>query len=213
MSQDASRPIEIATLRIELADTKPPIWRELEVPTAISLHDLHEIIQASMGWLDYHLWEFTAGKRRLGLPMDEDWGAEPREEASKVQLREVLAPGNRADRFRTTNLTYVYDFGDDWVHKLTIKDVRHGEPGTAYPRYIAGQHNAPPEDCGGIPGFHEMLEAAADPKHQNHAEIRKWLGKYNPDTVNERAIKAALTRIAKRLYPTAQKTTKAERPS
>jgi Plasmid pRiA4b ORF-3-like protein len=41
------------------------------VPTSITLNVLHDIIQAVMGWFDYHLWEFTIGKQKYGLPMDE----------------------------------------------------------------------------------------------------------------------------------------------
>ena len=58
----------IATLRIELQDTDPVIWRQVEVPTSITLKVLHDIIQAVMGWFNYHLWEFTIGKQRYGLP-------------------------------------------------------------------------------------------------------------------------------------------------
>jgi hypothetical protein len=147
---------EICTLRIELCDSDPLIWRQVEVPTSITLKALHEVIQAAMGWLDYHLWEFTIGQRRFGLPMDEDWGTESRIEAGKVRLREVLTP-------RKTTMTYVYDLGDDWVHRLILTNIRQGEPGIGYPRYIAGEGNAPPEDCGGIPGFYEKLDIAADP--------------------------------------------------
>jgi hypothetical protein len=75
---------EICTLRIELCGTDPLIWRQVEVPTSITLKVLHEIIQAAMGWLNYHLWEFTIGKQTYGLPMDEDRGSEPRLEAAKV---------------------------------------------------------------------------------------------------------------------------------
>ena len=102
--------------------------------------------------------------RRFGLPMDEDWGTEPRTEAAKVRLREVLDP-------RRTVIAYVYDFGDDWEHRLILANTRQGEPGTAYPRYVAGEGNAPPEDCGGIPGFYEKLEIVADPGHPDHAEL------------------------------------------
>src|SRR5437667_2721141 len=84
---------EIATVRIELRHTEPLIWREVEVPTSITLKVLHDIIQALMGWFDCHLWEFTVGGRRYGLPMDEDWGSKPRLMASKVRLRDVLSPG------------------------------------------------------------------------------------------------------------------------
>jgi hypothetical protein len=136
---------EITTLRIELLDTDPVIWRQVEVPTSVTLKVLHDIIQAVMGWFNYHLWEFTIDKRRYGLPADKDWGTEPRIEASKIRLRDVLQPGKNV-------INYLYDFGDSWEHRLTITNIRPGEPGVSYPRYIAGEWNAPPEDCGGIPG-------------------------------------------------------------
>jgi hypothetical protein len=37
---------EIATVRIELRHTDPSIWRQVEVPTSITLKALHDIIQA-----------------------------------------------------------------------------------------------------------------------------------------------------------------------
>jgi hypothetical protein len=181
---------EIATVRIELRNTDPVIWRQVEVPTSITLKVLHRIIQAVMGWLDYHLWEFTIDKRRYGLPTDEDWGTEPRTDAAKVRLRDVLSP-------RNTSIDYLYDFGDCWEHRLTLTNIRSGDPALFYPRYIAGERNAPPEDCGGIPGFYQTLDAAADPKHPNHAEAKRWLDDYDPNLVDELPIKYALGRIAK----------------
>lgn len=35
---------QIATLRIELVDSKPPIWRKLEVPTSLTLLRVHDIV-------------------------------------------------------------------------------------------------------------------------------------------------------------------------
>ncbi len=180
---------EIATIRIELKGSDPLIWRQVEAPTSITLRNLHNIIQAVMGWFDYHLWEFTIAKRRYGLPMDEDWGTEPRIDAGKVRLRDVLAP-------RKTTIDYTYDFGDCWEHRLTVADVRSGDPELSYPRYIAGEHNGPAEDCGGIPGYYEMLDAAADPRHPNHAEAIEWLADYDPDEIDETPIKFAIGRIA-----------------
>jgi len=182
---------EICTLRIELCDSNPLIWRQVEVPTSITLKVLHDVIQAAMGWLDYHLWEFTIGQQRFGLPIDEDSGTKPRIEAGKVRLREVLTP-------RKTTMTYVYDFGDDWVHRLVLTNIRQGEPGIGYPRYIAGEGNGPPEDCGGIPGFYEKLDIAAEPSHPEHNEIREWLDDYDPNVIDEAQIKISLGRIAKR---------------
>ena len=182
---------EIATLRIELKDSDPLIWRVVEVPTSVTLKVLHDIVQAAMGWLDYHLWEMAIGGQIYGLPMEEDWGTAPRKVASRTRLRDVLAPG-------TTKIDYTYDFGDDWKHSLTVSDVRAGDPGTAYPRFIAGEHDCPPEDCGGIPGFYEMLEARADPEHPDHADVSEWLDGYDPDDLDLFPIQVALGRIAAR---------------
>ena len=70
----------------------PLIWRRIQIPAAYSFWDLHVAIQDAMGWLDYHLWEFTLAKRQYGLPMNGDWGTEPRTGGAKVRLREVLRP-------------------------------------------------------------------------------------------------------------------------
>ena len=182
---------EIATLRIELKDSDPLIWRIVEVPTSITLKVLHDIVQVTMGWLDYHLWELVIAGQSYGLPMDDDWGAAPRKVASRVRLRDVLSPG-------TTTIDYTYDFGDSWEHRLVVNDVRQGEPSGAYPCFIAGERDCPPEDCGGIPGFYEMLEARADPTHPEHAEISEWLEDYDPDALDVFPIQVALGRIAAR---------------
>lgn len=182
---------EIATLRIELKDTDPLIWRQVEVPTSITLKVLHDIIQITIGWFDYHLWEFIIGEQRYGLPMDEDWGTEPRKQAAKVRLRDVL-------KSKSAVIDYVYDFGDYWEHRITITGVRSGAPETAYPRYIAGEGAGPPEDCGGIPGFYNLLQARTDPADPDHADALEYLGDYAPDVIEEMPIKYALGRIAAR---------------
>ena len=182
---------EIATLRIELNGSDPLIWRVVEVPTSITLNVLHDIVQDTMGWLDYHLWEIVINGQTYGLPMDDGWGAAPRKVAAKVRLRDVLSPG-------MATIDYTYDFGDSWEHRLVVSDVRPGDPGTAYPCFIAGERDCPPEDCGGIPGFYEMLKARADPDHPDHAEISEWLEGYDPDALDVFPIKVALGRIAAR---------------
>ena len=182
---------EFATVRIELRHTDPLIWRQVEVPTSITLKVLHDIIQIVMGWFDCHFWEFTIGKQRYGLPTNDAWGTEPSIAAAKVRLRDVLKP-------RKTVIDYTYDFGDGWEHRLTVTDVRAGQSGVSYPRYIAGQRNGPPEDCGGIPGFYELLEAIADPAHPSHADLKEWVGDYDPVAFDALPIKYALGRIANR---------------
>jgi hypothetical protein len=127
---------QICKVRIHLLDTDPIIRREVEVPTSITLKVLHDIIQITMGWLDYHLWQFTIGGQTCGLPTEEGWGVAPRLQAIKVRLRDVLAP--------PTTIDYMYDFSDSWAHRLTVSGIRQGEPVLSYPRYIGGAWSAPP---------------------------------------------------------------------
>jgi hypothetical protein len=111
--------------------------------------------------------------------------------SGKVRLRDVL-------KSRKNVIDYLYDFGDSWGHRITVTNIRPGESGVSYPRYIAGEWNAPPEDCGGIPGFYALLEAVADPNHPNHAEAKEWLDEYDPKVIDDLPIKYALSRIANR---------------
>ena len=200
---------EIATLRIELRDSDPLIWREVEVPTSISLEVLHDIVQAVMGWEDYHLWEFTIAKQRYGLPSDEDedWGSPPLRRCRRgpPARRAEAAQGPRSTTFMTSATA-----GSTGSR---VTRVRQGEPGVAYPRYIGGERNAPPEDCGGISGFYDKLEAIADPKHPDHADIVEWMGEYDPEAIDEAAIKVALGDIAKRHNAAARRPKKKSAPS
>lgn len=182
---------EIARVRIELKHTSPLIWRQVEVPTSVTLKVLHDIIQATVGWYDYHLWEFIIGEQRYGLAMDEDWGTEPRKNAEKVRLRDVLKTKNTA-------IDYVYDFGDYWEHLITVTNVRAGDQQLSYPRYIGGEGAGPPEDCGGIPGFYDLLAARDDPDNADHDQAAEYLDDYDPNLIDELPIKYALGRIASR---------------
>ncbi|HEV7159347.1 MAG TPA: plasmid pRiA4b ORF-3 family protein [Caulobacteraceae bacterium] len=184
-------PEQIATLRIELVDTDPLIWRQVEVPTSITLRALHDVIQAAMGWFDQHLWELRLGKQTYGSPMDGDWGDAPRIDAGKIRLSQILKP-------RKTVIDYTYDFGDSWEHRLTFTDIRHGQPDTAYPRYCAGDQAAPPEDCGGLPGFYAVLEALTDPNHPGHPDVAEWYANYEPGVLDDLPLKVAIGRIASR---------------
>ncbi len=106
------------------------------------------------------------------------------------------------------SLSDTADFGDSWEHSLTVSDIRAGAPGTAYPRFIAGERDCPPEDCGGIPGFYEMLEARVDPEHPDHAEMAEWLDGYDPEELDVFPIEVALGRIAARRNAAAKRIVK-----
>ena len=170
----------VVTVRIDLLDTDPPIWREVEVPVSMTLKQLHAVIQAAMGWEDAHLWEFAVGRERIS-----------QSRAAKLPLEAVLGP-------RKTKLLYTYDFGDCWEHRLTAAKPRAAEPDAAYPRYLAGERASPPEDCGGIPGFYAQLEILEDPDHPDHDDVQEWFGDYDPTVFDPELVRAQLAQIAAR---------------
>lgn len=186
---------QIARIRITLADTDPPIWRRVEVPVDASLKMLHNVIQGAMGWLDYHLWEFETEDRRYGVP-DPDWDDDDLLAAKNTKLGTLLDHGIR-------QFLYTYDMGDNWEHGIAIEAVETGQSGTKYPRYVDGERRAPPEDCGGTPGFEAFLDAIANPKHPEHKDATGWhqdcYGKsFDPDKIDELAAKLRIGDIAKR---------------
>ncbi len=179
----------IARLRISLHDTDPKIWRVVDVPLTASLKMLHDVIQAAMGWQDYHLWEFEAGDRRYGLP-DPEWRDDELAAAKNVKLGILIDRGVR-------EITYTYDMGDNWEHSIAVEAVLPGETDTKYPRFIDGARRCPPEDVGGVPGYQNFLEAIADPDHEEHGELRQWYGgPYDPDDIDELITKRRVAAIA-----------------
>lgn len=179
----------IARLRISLADTGPEVWRRVDVPLTASLKMLHDIIQAAMGWEDYHLWMFEAGERRYGLPGPE-WPDQELTAAKNVKLGALIEQGVR-------ELTCACDMGGNWEHRVTVEAVRPGDPATKYPRFIDGARRCPPEDAGGAPGYENVLDAMAGPKHEEHADVLEWYGgPCDPANIGELITKRRVAAIA-----------------
>ena len=185
---------DIAVLRIELVEIEPLIWRRVAVRTATNLQTLHRIIQAAMGWLDYHLWEFTAAGKTCGVPDPEDTWEHKVYRASSLTLARL---GERS----ITAFDYTYDMGDYWQHRILVERVGPAGPGTLYPNFLAGVRRCPPEDCGGVSGYYEFLEAIAGPDKgkgsRRKKEMLAWYGRpYDPEDIDEALIRDALKRIA-----------------
>lgn len=180
----AKRP-PVYVLKVTLQDSDPPIWRRLAIKPNTSLAKLHEIIQVAFGWRQAHLHFFIVGEKRYG-PAQPDLELSCRDER-KVQLKSIVSkPGD--------TFLYEYDFGDHWVHEVTLEEIQEPEFRVRYPKCLAGERACPPEDCGGIPGYYELLEILADPKHEEHKERLKWLGgrKLDPEAFSLKWINSFL---------------------
>jgi hypothetical protein len=166
--------------------SKPPVWRRVLVPAEIRLDRFHSVIQAVMGWHDYHMHVFSAGPAEYGVA-DSELG---HEDERDTILADLL--GQPEDRLR-----YTYDFGDDWEHEILLEQVLTADPGAAYPSCVAGRSACPPEDCGGVWGYADLREQLADETADRHAEVLQWLelesaSEFDPAAFTVEAVNEAL---------------------
>jgi len=185
-------PEEIFELEVVLAGSKPRIWRRFEVSSRCTLDDLHNVLQLVMGWQNCHLHEFrTKDDRRFSPPMpdgyDVDEGAGNSAAIALSALKKEMTQG----------LTYEYDFGDGWTHLIKLKKTRPMES-RHKPKCLAGENACPPEDCGGLYGYYDMLEAVKDPKHEMHAEYLEWLDEgFDPAAFDKGRVNKALAKCCR----------------
>ncbi|MCP4115812.1 MAG: plasmid pRiA4b ORF-3 family protein [Desulfobacteraceae bacterium] len=159
-------------IKVTLVGSKPPIWRRLIVKDNIRLDQLHSVLQVTMGWFDYHLHQYRVGRSYIGIP-DPDFGNDVTDER-KVCLQDIVF--NPKDNF-----VYEYDFGDGWEHKIVLEKILTLDFSES-PVVIKGKKSCPPEDCGGIGGYYDFLDAIQDTKHEEHESMLEWVGgEFDPD--------------------------------
>jgi len=175
-------------LKVTLLETDPPIWRRIQVPEYYTFYDLHVAIQNAMGWTDSHLHEFEIADetRKRGIRCIEcPYCTEDIEEedfllTTEVPLKDYL---NKAGN----GVLYRYDFGDSWEHDVLLEGIFKREPNIKYPRCLDGELACPAEDCGGIPGYYDCIEAVK--KRDNRNGLLTWLDGWKPDRFNTKDVK------------------------
>lgn len=177
----SGKPESVLEVRVELVETEPRIWRQLEVHSSLTLDHVHQVLQTAFGWEDMHLHRFTANDPFAPLqPVDGDVpGSQqwlPRKECGEpndspeedLSLGQLLALGGGT-------AFYEYDFGDCWLHGLVLVSQRPASDGMPPARVLDGARRGPLEDSGGFPGYEEILEVLANPTHPDHAEHTEWV--------------------------------------
>jgi Plasmid pRiA4b ORF-3-like protein len=157
-------------LKIVLCDCKPPIWRRIVVRADMKLDRLHRVIQVAMGWTDSHLHHFVADGVYYGKLDREGDAEDPQMLNEKRYTVDDLAPTAKA-RF-----AYEYDFGDSWEHEVVLEKDLPPNADFKHPVCLGGANSCPTEDCGGSPGYAQFVAVMADPKHEEHAQLKEWCG-------------------------------------
>lgn len=163
---------------------KPPVWRRLVLPSRLTFYELHLVLQEAMGWLDYHLYEFVGRDVFLCEPDHFEEFGSPYPDRFYLDPKLTLIHGLMIS-LKTIN--YFYDFGDGWQIKLTVEKIVESD--NPYPYISDWRGEAPPEDCGGIPGFDNLRAILADPEHPEYADMLDWTksqdyGPFDRTTVN-----------------------------
>ena len=180
-------------LKVELVDSEPLIWRRIHIDGRARLNAFHHVLQATMGWTDSHLHEFTIREKRYAKPDEEDQFLEIKTfDESKFRLNQLLETG---DVFE-----YLYDYGDSWQHRISVEsilDIENDDDNAGRVWIEAGQRACPPEDAGGMGGYQDSLTTLKDrPNSEAAKEMREWAGlDFDPERFDRKAANAALDRM------------------
>lgn len=181
----------IYRLHIALRGPRPPIWRRVLVPGNWSLGALHYVVQVAMGWTNSHLHQFIVGDDYISLYRVE--GITSRDSAQVTLAEIALQP--------KTKFVYEYDFGDSWEHDIIVEAIVSPEAERRYPVCTAGKRACPPEDCGGVYGYENLLAILSDPAHEEHDDMVAWLRQMHPGFDPEHFDLAAVNKRLARIRP------------
>lgn len=182
--------VVVYRLRINLLYVKPLIWRQVLVPSRITLGRLHRVIQTVMGWENRHQHQFIIDRVIYSQPdPGEPRGWQGRGDENKAVLCDLVTQAN-------TRFLYDYDFGDSWRHEVIVDKILTRPPDNKYPLCMQGRRHCPPEDCGGPAEYENLVAALADRKHPEHAETLARLGAdFDPDFFDKDAVNQALAKL------------------
>jgi len=178
-------------LEVTLKGIKPAIYRKLLIPGNRTLADLHLCIQDAFGWHNAHLHEFVFDHTRFGEPSDED---------DTVIIWDDLVSIDELSPAVGDTIQYTYDYGNNWEHRIKItarRSLSEDESWQVPCTCLEGQRAGPPEDCGGIDGYAELLQCITTPRAQrtpDQLEFLQWAGRWNPEKCELEAINKKLAR-------------------
>jgi len=172
----------IYQVHVELVGIEPPIWRQLQLPSDLTLVGLHEVIRLAIGWVGAHEHHFEPEPDAADAASERD----RLHEEALLHVEDLFDPEHRG-------LRYLYDPEWRWEHHITIEDVLEGDPLRDYPRCVDGARACPPEASGGPQGYPSLLEAFHQPAFDEHADVVRWFGAgFDPERFELEAINRRL---------------------
>ena len=175
-------------IQIALRGSKPKIWRRILVSSDLLLSDFHKIIQTTMGWTNSHLHQFIKNQAFYTQKMVDDdfWEEMNNIDYSKIKISDLLIE-------EKDKMIYEYDFGDGWQHNIILEKIDTTEENKIITTCLTGKNNCPPEDCGGIWGYVNILDILKHPDHEEYKECIEWFGEeFDPKCFDKNEINKRL---------------------
>lgn len=184
---------QIHQLHITLLGSRPKIWRRLLVPADMKLAGLHKTIQIAFGWTDSHLHQFIKGEKFYTIRLKDDWTWD---EMPNIDYKKENTCISDLLHSEKEAIVYEYDFGDGWEHEIVLEKILPASPEQHLPVCLDGRRAGPPEDCGGIHGYAELLRILKNPQHKAYKGYLEWLGgEFDPEAFDIEKVNARLARM------------------
>ena len=145
-------------LDVTLQHIEPAIRRRIRVSASDTLFDLYFTLINAMGWNDSHLHAYI---------VDDVWYSAPFHDIEPLGIDERTITVGEALPKVGSSMTWLYDMGDNWAHTVEVVAIGEPEPDTTSPVVIGGERACPPDDCGGVGGYMEVLDTIVDPRHRS----------------------------------------------
>jgi hypothetical protein len=175
--------VKIYQFKITLHGTDPEIWRRVEIPGDFTISQFGRAVLKSIGWIPNHWYFFTGPDGETIEDPSQDKLALGKKEKSKEKDATTIKV---SELYSMEKKMSEMDVGSDsWLHLIELEAIKDPEARKRYPKCTDGANACPPEDCGGYPGYSELLEAIGNKKHPEHQEMKEWLAgqgfpRFNP---------------------------------
>ncbi len=142
----------VFVFKVALSDRKD-VWRRIAVRANQTLDDLHEAIFVAFDRDDEHLYSFyfpkpgTKGRNRLrdAVEYSHPYMSEEPDPFGEVPRNAAEAKLSSLDLKPRQVFLYLFDFGDNWWHEITVEQI-DGQPDKGeYPRLLESHGQSPPQ--------------------------------------------------------------------
>ncbi len=182
--QQSPTACSVTSLKITLVDSAPEVWRQVIVPTEITLATLHRIVQSAMGWENQHSYCFRLG---IGQPPCDH----------QLPLSQAFLKAQTGTEAAAA-IYYTYDLRCGWLHRLEMESTDVGataEQPTILPRCLGGAAACPPEGSGGVWGYDEWLAKLEDSEDPDYLDLIAQYGDFDPDKFDLAAANVRLSSL------------------